>query len=273
MAAPQGQRHVIHTSIWQETPEPDNPFAAALCRCHGYDVYGQLIVKAGYIDYLYLLLKGERPDPATAAALNVLAVALANPGPRDPSVHAAMAAGTTGTPASSVLMAALAAGAGSAGGAREVLLAMQTWAECGMDLAAWRNRLAAPLETRPLFWPQIEHAPGFDPHGVRCATPVLQLLAALQAVLPHGPIAWLAANRSALESAAAIPLAQNGVIAAAFTELGLSAEQGEMLTLLWRLPGAAVHALEQKQRGFRQFPFFDLALENDPMHNPGQVAA
>jgi len=260
---------VFNTRIWQEQAEPDNPFAAALCRCHGYDVYGQLIVKAGYLEYLYLLLKGDRPDAASAAVLNILAVALANPGPRDPSVHAAMAAGATGSPAASVLMAAISAGAGSAGGAREVMLALQTWTDCGTDLAAWKARIAAPAETRPLYWPQIEHVPGFDPHGVRCATPVLQLLDALRVALPNGNTAWLASNRVALEQAAGIPLAQNGVIAAAFADLGLTADEAEMLTLLWRLPGAAVHALEQKQRGYRQFPFFELALENDP----GEVQA
>ncbi|SFU59275.1 citrate/2-methylcitrate synthase [Pseudoduganella namucuonensis] len=255
---------VIHTRIWQEQAEPDNPFAAALCRCHGYDVYGQLLGKASYIEYLYLLLKGERPGAAAASSFEILAVALANPGPRDPSVHAAMATGATGTPASSSLMAAIAAGAGGAGGAREVLLAMQTWADCGTDLEAWLARLAAPVPNHPLFWPQAEHAPGFDPHGVRCATPVLQLLAALSAILPEGRLAWLAENRAALEQASGTPLAQNGVVAAAFADLGLTPAQGEMFTLLWRLPGAAVHALEQTERGFKQFPFFELALENDP---------
>jgi citrate synthase len=263
---------VINTRIWHEQPEPDNPFAAASCHCHGYDVYGQLLGRASYIEYLYLLLKGERPDAAAAAAFGILAVALANPGPRDPSVHAAMAAGATGAPASSALMAAIAAGAGGAGGAREVLQAMQAWAQCGTDLDAWRTLLAAPAVNRPLFWPQSECAPGFDPHGVRCATPVLQLLAALRAVLPEGRLAWLDQHRAALEQASGAPLAQSGVVAAAFADLGMSPAEGEMFTLLWRLPGAAVHALEQGQRGFRQFPFFETALGNDPGPAPRKEA-
>jgi citrate synthase len=254
----------IHTGIWQEQAEPDDPFAAALCRCHGYDVYGQLLGKASYVEYLYLLFKGERPSAAVTAALEILAVALANPGPRDTSVHAAMATGATGSPAASSLMAAIAAGAGSGGGAREVLLAMQQWRDCAMSLDAWQAHLAAPPASRPLYWPQAEHAPGFNGHGVRCATPVLQLLDALCAVLPTGQLAWLRAQRRALEAAAGIPLGQAGVVAAAFIELGLSPAEGEMLTLLWRLPGAAAHALEQAERGFRQFPFFELKLENDP---------
>ncbi len=256
--------HVIHTGIWQEQAEPDNPFAAALCRCHGYDVYGDLLGKASYIEYLYLLFKGERPAADTRAVLEVLALALANPGPRDPSVHAAMSLGATGAPAASTLIAALSAGAGSSGGAREVLLAMQIWESCDTDLAAWCAKLAQPEEHRPIFWPKAGHPPGFDPHGVRCATPVLQLLGALRSARSCTRLNWLARERAALEQAVGLPLAQVAVVAAAFSDLGFSAAEGEMLFLLLRLPGAAAHALEQRAQGFRQFPFFDIELDNDP---------
>ena len=50
-----------------------------------------------------------------------LALALANPGPRDPMVHAAMCGGVGGSHAAASLIAALAVGAGQSGGAREVL--------------------------------------------------------------------------------------------------------------------------------------------------------
>lgn len=49
-------RDVIHTRIWEEVPEPDNPFAAAACHCSGYDVDGDLLGKASGAEYLYLLL-------------------------------------------------------------------------------------------------------------------------------------------------------------------------------------------------------------------------
>ncbi|MDB5800478.1 MAG: hypothetical protein JWL63_1417 [Rhodocyclales bacterium] len=256
---------VFHSHIWEEKAEPDNPFTAAACYCRGYDVYGDLLSKATYIEYLYLLFKGERPTQEVAAALQLLAIALANPGPRDPSVHAAMAAGVGGSPAASVLMAALASGAGSYGGGREVLLAMQAWIDCGTNLENWQRYLSSPqAPSRPLFWPQTEHAPGFDPHGVTCSTIVTQTLQQLCRILPDGQLNWLAKEQPALEKAAGIPLAMTGVVAAAFTNLDFSPAEAEMLTLLWRLPGAAAHALEQWQRGFRQFPFFSLDLENDP---------
>lgn len=257
--------HVVHSSMWRETAAADDPFAADVCRAGGYDVYGDLLGKASYVDYLYLLFKGERPTPAQARALTALAIGLANPGPRDPSVHAAMAAGVTGNPAASTLMAAIAAGAGSAGGAREVLLAMQGWEQCGTELATWQAWLAAPqAEARPAFWPATDHAPGFALHGVSCAKPVLQLLDELCAILPGGDLAWLAVHRLTLEAAAGIPLALTGVAAAALRALGFTPQDGEMLALMLRLPGAAAHALEQSRQGFRQFPFFDLDLQDDP---------
>jgi citrate synthase len=45
----------IRTRIWQEEAEPDNAFAAISGHCHGYDVYGDLLKQASWIEYLFLL--------------------------------------------------------------------------------------------------------------------------------------------------------------------------------------------------------------------------
>ena len=60
---------VIHTKIWREDPEPDNPFAAAKCYCAGYDVYGEILQKASWSEYLYLLFKQQRPSESDALLL------------------------------------------------------------------------------------------------------------------------------------------------------------------------------------------------------------
>ena len=177
----------MQSRIWLEEPEPNNEFACRAAYCHGYDVYGEMLGNSGWVDMLYLLFKGEAPARAQAAALEILAVALANPGPRDASVNAAMCAGVGGSPAASALMAALAVGAGGAGGAREVFRAMQAWATCDKLVEAWqgyfmqqaRHEAAAPLEV----WPAAEHPPGFDPLGVEASTPVKQVLALLTSAL------------------------------------------------------------------------------------------
>src|SRR4051812_6849740 len=129
----------MQSGVWLEEPEPNNAFACRAAYCHGYDVYGEMLGNAGWVDMLYLLFKGEAPTRSQAAALEVLAVALANPGPRDPSVHAAMCAGVGGSPPASALMAALAVGAGSLGGSREIALAMEAWKINGKNVEAWGN--------------------------------------------------------------------------------------------------------------------------------------
>lgn len=249
-------KEFVRTRIWAEEPEPGNPFAARAAYCHGYDVFGEMLGKARWVEMLFLLIRGEAPSPAQADQLEALAVALANPGPRDPAVHAAMCGGTCGSPAASSLMAALAVGAGQLAGGREVFLAMAAWAACGTDRDAWQRQLAAPPSARVSIWPAPEHPPGFDPHGLGTATPVRQTLSCL-AGLGLGPrIPWLEENREALEAAARCPLALSGVAAAAFADLGFGPEEGEMLHLLLRLPGAAAHALEQRHYGHKKFPFF-----------------
>lgn len=252
----------LNTSIWQEQPDFENPFAAAACRCRGYDVYGDLLNNASFLEYLYLLFAGERPHPLQAQLLERLAIALANPGPREASVHAAMCAGVGGSPAASMLMAALGVGAGNLGGGHEVRVALEAWEQFGCDVDAWQSFLTEPPRPeRADIWTPMEHAPGFDPHGTRCTTPVLQTIDALSAIGAGDHLPWLAEHRPTLEAAAGAPLAMSGVAAAALRDLGFGAEHGEMLYLLLRLPGAAVHALEQKQYGFKRFPFFHGAVK------------
>jgi citrate synthase len=71
-----------------------------------------------------------------------------------------------------------------------------------------------------------------------------------------------------MERAAGHPLSLVGVAAAAFADLGMLPEQGEMLFLLLRLPGAAAHALEQRASGHKHFPFYALELEGDASGDP-----
>jgi citrate synthase len=255
----------IHTRIWQEDAEPDNAFAALSCHCHGYDVYGELLAQASWIEYLFLLFRGEAPTAQQAKLLEGLAIALANPGPRDAAVHAAMCGGVGGSTSASCLMAALGVGAGASGGAREVYNAMLDWQTRGTDLALWQASLGVkPVDDPADVWPVAGHQAGFDPYGVRCTTPVLQTLAHLAALDCAPSLSWLQVNRLSLETATGLPLAMVGVAAAALFDLGCTPEQGEMLFLLLRLPGAAVHALEQRDGGYKNFPFFQIELENAP---------
>jgi len=254
----------IHTRIWREEPEADNPFATKAAYCHGYDVYGEMLGQARWVDMLYLLLRGETPTPVQADLLETLAIALANPGPREPSVHAAMCGGVAGSTAAASLMAALSVGAGRYGGAREVFDAMAIWITCGNDLLSLVTHLTGKPPENTDIWPAAEHAAGFDPHGESCATIVSQTLDKLASMGDSPRLAWLIAHRQALEAALGLPVSISGVAAVALVDLGFSPRQGEMLYLMLRLPGAAAHALEQEEYGFKRFPFYPVELEDKP---------
>lgn len=257
---------VIHTAIWQELPEVDNPFATRTALCRGYDVFGAMLGQARWIDMLWLLMRPELPAGPQRDVLEALAVALANPGPRDASVHAAMCSGVGGSPAASALIAALAVGAGRHGGARDVHDAMTMWQRCGPDLAAWAGYNAAHAGEAVEIYPERQHVPGFDPYGVNTATPVRQVLATLAHLGAGAATTWLHGHLDAAQEAIGYPLAMAGATACVLHDLGFTPDEGEMLTLLLRLPGAAAHALEQQQHGFKQFPFYKLEL--DPAANP-----
>jgi citrate synthase len=261
---------VIHTRIWREESEADNPFATRAAYCRGYDVFGQLVGKARWIEMLVLLMRDELPSDAALDALEALAVALANPGPRDPSIHAAMCGGVGGSTAAASLIAALSVGAGRSGGAREVHDAMLMWQNCGRDLEAWLNHAGGAVSAPVEVWPDREHLPGFDPHGASVPTTVRQLLSTL-AQIGKGPnTSWLLAEMDQFHARAGMPLAMTGVAACLFSDLGFSAAEGEMLFLLLRLPGAAAHALEQQGHGYRRFPFYPIEL--DPSATPKEPA-
>tara|TARA_R110001592_G_scaffold324870_3_gene604665 strand:- start:71564 stop:72409 length:846 start_codon:yes stop_codon:yes gene_type:complete len=262
------KRQVYHSDFWEEVAEDDNPFATKEAYCHGYNVYEDILKKATWFEYLYVMFKGEKPTEAQAKLLEKLAIALANPGPREASVRAAMNGGVGGSTHAASLMAALAVGAGQYGGSHEVFLATQLWSKCGFDIGEWKLTLLKPNEdSRADIWHPIEHGPGFDPNGINCPSVTLNILTILEAVWPGGALTWLKENRTLLEQYLGYPLAISGIAAAAFYDLELNEDQASMLYLIFRLPGAAAHALEQSSVPWNKFPFFGDAIEL--MDDPG----
>jgi len=258
--------NTIRSRIWREEAEPDNPFATRAAYCRGYDVFGQMVGSARWIEMLILLFRDELPCTAELDMLEALAVALANPGPRDQSIHAAMCGGVGGSSAAASLIAALSVGAGRYRGAREVFDAMTAWQNCGTDLGAWDSYIHRDTRNDIVdTWPAPEHPAGFDPHGASTATSVCQLLETLARISATPNLSWLTSQRLELEKIVQLPLDMSGVAAAAFVDLGFQANEGEMLYLLLRLPGAAAHALEQERYGYKNFPFYPVELEDDPL--------
>jgi len=248
----------IRTRIWDEAPDPRSPFLGRQVRLFGYDYYGDVLGQARWVEVLWLLFVGEPPTPDQADLLERLAVALANPGPRDPSVHAAMCGGIGGSRPAAQLMAALAVASGDHGGAGELRRAMRAWQDndAGVSIA---TRLAAHADAEGNW-------PGFSPLSRETPEAVFLCLTHLLASPLARCLSELREHEPALSRGANHGLSLTGVAAAAFVDLGLSPDQGEALFLLLRLPGALAHGIEQSGHMHKQFPFF--TLEEIPMESP-----
>lgn len=262
------KRQVYHSDFWEEVAEDDNPFATKEAYCHGYNVYEDILQKATWFEYLYVMFKGEKPTEAQAKLLEKLAIALANPGPREASVRAAMNGGVAKAAHASSLMAALAVGAGQYGGSHEVYIVHALFDKCGFDLEIWREELLKPSDKSFAdIWLPMEHVPGFDPNGETTPAVLLNILDELAKIeLENTQLTWLQDNREELESIAGYPMSITLIAAASLYALGFDEHQASMLFLILRLPGAAAHALEQRDVGWKKFPFFSdsIHLMNDP---------
>jgi len=238
----------LRSRIWSEAPDPRSPFIGRQVRLCGYDYYGEILGAADWLEVVWLLLRGDAPTAEQLDLVNDAAVMLADPGPRDPAVHAAMCGGIGGSRPAASLMAALAVAAGDAGGSGELLRAMRALAG-----ATDRETLAAALRAEADgngCWPGFSAASRYSAEGVLAALDRLSGSSLADRLL------LLQQQQRRSEGRAGLTLL--GVAAAAFCDLDLDFEQAEAMFLLFRLPGALAHAAEQRDRPHRDFPFFSL---------------
>lgn len=254
--------NVINTAIWSEVPEDQDEFRTKSARCHGYDVYTTLMQHATWMEMVYLMFKGEQPPKEDLALLNSIGTVIANPGPRDPMVHAAMSAGVGQSTMGSTLMAAIAVGAGQVSGSRELFHAMEMFKQHPDSIEHW-IMYPHSVKRRDTVWPELTHVPGFDTYQSPCPAPVRQFLVHW-GNKQFKTLSMLHSRLDVINHIVGYPLTMIGVTAAVLTDLGFSPAQGEALHMILRLPGCAAHALEQQARGFKQFPFPVLDLTNDP---------
>lgn len=249
----------IKTKICLEEAAPSHEFIAQKMYVRGYDL-AELLPNVSLSSYLFLLFFEELPTPAQKQLLDALAVLLANPGPRDPSVLAAMTAAAAGATQAASLISAIAAGAGVCGGSREIFYLDQAWRECGINAQAWVDYLpnfnwAQPGET----FAKVEHILGFMPYeGVHnsWATEALEQLLKLPDAGSFMHLHFLQQQLPTFQTAFNRTISVSLIASAALRDLGCNAEQAEMLYLLLRLPGAAAHAYEQRVQGITEFPFW-----------------
>lgn len=243
----------VRTRIWQEEPDGDNPWLARGARCHGY-AHAELVRATGFADTIFLLLRGELPDPRQRQLMDRLLVSFCNPGPRHAATRAAMNAAASGTREASIGAIALALLGGEHLGSAEVeqaaafLVARRREdprALAGTLLAA--ESPAGEGDRRP--------APGFgtlhgsiDPYTATLALPLIELAAA------DGPLAWASTLAASLAPGGCGWL-QPGLAAAGALELGFGPRAAGALYQIASLPGLLAHALEVAGKGITAMPF------------------
>lgn len=259
------------TSFWHEVPESKDPFVAQKMYCCGYDVAQEILQKASYVEYLFLLIAKQRPDFRQQHILEKLAIALANAGPKNEAVRAAMNGGAVECSAVTSLIAALGVNSGLLGGSREVFLLMEAFNKYELDLDSWKDYMNNPNKDHiEDVWTSVEHRLGMRPMTQATSTYVVDCLKMLGLVRTPGvdrhTLRWLYDNYQELETSDQ-HLSMSFVAAAAFRDLGLNTKQSEMLYLLLCLPGAAAHALDSNELGFSSIPFYGNAVKLDPAYD------
>jgi citrate synthase len=243
----------IATRIWQEEPDPENPYLALRCRCQGYDLF-DLMRECRFLDVLLLLFTGELPTKEQARLLELLMIALINPGPRHPASRAAMNAGAGRTDPAHILPISMSVLSGSHLGAHEVEMAMRFLRR---HLRRQPGQTAERLigeSQRPLKgdW---HIAPGFGSRygGI---DPIPRHLASTLVEQPgHGPaLRWGAAFAEALVSES-MGWLSTGVAAAVFLDLGCRPPAGAGLFQLLSAPGLLAHGIEMAGRPTTSLPF------------------
>jgi citrate synthase len=243
------------TRIWKEIPSQDNPYIAERCLCHGYDLL-QLMERVGYVDMLYLLMRGELPSQAQRDLLERLMVGLCNPGPRHPATRAAMNAGVGKTNSAHVLPISLSIMGGKHLGGEEVDVSMR-FVRSNIRNDAMRVAEELIAEGGRPEEGDWHIAPGFGQRfgGIDIVPGhVAAILSATKGA--DKAMHWGASFASAL-SDEDMGWLFPGVAAAAFLDLGFHPRFGAGVFQLLSAPGLLAQGMELANKPITAMPFID----------------
>jgi len=213
-------------------------------RIRGYAIE-ELIGRIGFAEMVYLMTRGELPDPAAAKLLEAALVAAVDHGPQAPSIAAARMAMTCGVGINNAMASAINMLGDVHGGAGEqcVTLLNAIAERLGGDTTKQRVAEAVDAELRAL--PERDHVPGFGHrfHPIDPRAP--RLLALVDAAAASGTVSGrFATIGRAVEDALAarkgrrIPMNIDGATAVVYAELGFAPPLCRGLFVLSRSVGA-----------------------------------
>jgi citrate synthase len=222
----------------------------------GYPIQ-ELLGRVGFVDTIWLMLRGELPSPAEAALLEAALVASVDHGPQAPSIAIARMATTCGVPVNGAMASAINVLGDVHGGPGQQC--MEVYLEIHAELERTGDLEQA---TRIVLQRQrdagVSYVPGFGHrfHPLDPRTP--RLLSLVDAAAAQGTVdGRFAAIGRAVEDAISagrphrIPMNVDGVTAVVYCELGFTPELGRGVFILARSVGILAHAAEQMTQGGR----------------------
>lgn len=225
-------------------------------RYRGYAIE-DLIGKAGFAEMIWLMLRGELPNPGQARLLDTVLMSAVDHGPQAPSIAIARMAATCGVGLNNAMASALNVLGDVHGGAgeqaAELYRSISDTAGKDGDLAdATARALDAFFEAGNKFVPGFGHR--FHPTDPRAP----KLLAEVDSAAAEGHVGGRFAQIArAVESDLErrkdrkIPMNIDGATAVIYCELGFPAALARGLFCLSRSVGILAHAWEQTQQGGR----------------------
>ncbi|MEO1539121.1 MAG: citryl-CoA lyase [Pseudomonadota bacterium] len=209
----------------------------------------KLIGTLGFVEMIWLMLRGDVPDPDQAALLEAALVASVDHGPQAPSIAVARMAVTCGLPLNNAMASAVNMLGDVHGGAgeqavelyhrldpAEIAPGLDRWiAERGPIVPGFGHRFHKPVDPRaPRLLALVDRAADAGTVTGRFA------------ILARGVEAELAARKGR-----PVPLNIDGATAVIFAELGFAPPLARGLFCLSRSVGILAHAWEQSEQGGR----------------------
>ena len=222
----------------------------------GYPIQ-ELIGTLRFPDMIWLMLRGEVPEPAQSRLLEAALVAAVDHGPHAPSIAIARMAVTCGLPLNGAMASAINALDDVHGGAGQQCMELfAAVAAAAGDGEASDDIVAAELERYSAAHGKIIPGFGHRWHGVDPrAQRLLQLVeAARSAGTISGRFARMGIAVETLlqrRKGSPIPMNIDGATAVIYSELGFEPALGRGLFILSRSVGILAHAWEQSQQGGR----------------------
>lgn len=232
-------------------------------RYRGYAIE-ELIGAVGFADVIWLLTRGELPEPGQAKLLEAALVAAVDHGPQAPSIAIARMAVTCGVDINNAMASAINVLGDVHGGAGEQCVAFYNAiaARLNGERGGAKDRhaieIAIEAEMDILTDTGIQHVPGyghrFHPNDPR-APKLLKLVdEAARAGHVSGNFAIIGRtveNLLAKRKGRKIPMNIDGATGVVFAELGFAPTLCRGLFVLSRSVGALAHAWEESQSGQR----------------------